>query len=119
MSSPALEEKSVSRQTGGMVRKRTKWHLNLVCNSLDAHESECDDGDDGDHSPAELADKSQGQREEIERDTLFEVDSICMRSFQLSFGADSSQHWHSHEMGIGVFATRSIAVRLSTIPWTL
>lgn len=55
----------------------TKWHLDLIGDTLNTHECERDNRYDGYSAPPKVTDKRKRKGEEVEADTLFEMDTVC------------------------------------------
>lgn len=70
----------------------TERHLNLISNSLNAHQSERNSSDSWNHAPSEILDKSEREGEEVEGNTLFEVDAVRTRDGGICDAFHGSDH---------------------------
>lgn len=88
--------------------QRTERHLYLISDTFYAHQGEGYYCSDGHCQPSEITDHGHREGEKVECDTLFQVNAICwsiVRPREKQDGDGNVQ-----EIGIGVLATRSIAV---------
>lgn len=70
------------RDKGGRkyeMEPHTERHFDDIRYAFDAHESECDHGHDRNCSPAEFLHQGKWEGEQIEGNTLLEMNAICSR----------------------------------------
>lgn len=57
-------------------RQQTERHLDLLSNALNTHKGECNNGNDRNHCPFQIANKGKRKSEKIKCNTLLEVNSV-------------------------------------------
>jgi len=86
----------------------SKWLFDLVSDPFYAHKGKCHYSHNGYHRPTQVAGERERESENIESNTLLQVNTIFVRRSVIVYAYSIDEDLQ--DLGIGVLAMRSIAV---------